>query len=157
MKGYLTLRISFREKDHYKEITVKYLVIDTHPSYNMIIWWLAFNWLWANLSTLYLCMKYQLPNIWVGVFWGYQEMIRRERQVKEDAFSGCKGKNGQLWNHAALRDERDPGDFPSSHTRRRGLKLMGNTFFSYRAVYSVYVIHLCNCLSSVICLPSWHF
>lgn len=60
MKGYVTPIITFREQDHGKEIKVKYLVIDA-----------------PTLSTMYLCMKYPLPNGKVGVFRGDQEIARK--------------------------------------------------------------------------------
>lgn len=44
-----------------------YLVIDAPSSYNMIIGRLAFNPLSVALSTIYLYMKYQLPNRRVGI------------------------------------------------------------------------------------------
>lgn len=77
VKDYLTLRIMFEEQDHAKEIKVKYLVTDAPSSYDMIIGWLTFNCLGAVFSTLYLCMKYLLPNGRVRVVQGDQEFASK--------------------------------------------------------------------------------
>lgn len=54
-------------------ITVRYLIVDTSSSYNIIMRLHAFNLLGASLSTLYLSMKYMLPNVCIGVMQEDQE------------------------------------------------------------------------------------
>lgn len=62
MKVYITLKNSFRSKESARKIKVKYLDIDVHSLYNMIIGKFIFSQLGATLSMLYLCMKYSLLN-----------------------------------------------------------------------------------------------
>lgn len=47
---------------------VKYLFIEAPSSYNLIIGRPTSNRMGATISTLYLCMKYMLPNGRVGIF-----------------------------------------------------------------------------------------
>lgn len=61
------LETTFGERDQTKEIKVRYLVIDSLYSYNMIIGRLTLNHLGAMLFTLYLCIKYPLSDGRVGV------------------------------------------------------------------------------------------
>lgn len=56
-----------------KMMKVRYLIIDVISSYNKIIELYAFNLLGASLTTSYLCMKYPLPNGFVGVIQGDQK------------------------------------------------------------------------------------
>lgn len=65
VKGYITLKIVFRADESTRMIKARYIVIDTPYSYYMIIRCLAFNQLGSVMSTLYLCMKYLLPDGWV--------------------------------------------------------------------------------------------
>lgn len=54
-----------------------YLVIYVSSSYNMIIGNPTFNQMGADLSTLYLCIKYLFYNGRVRVIQGYQEIARK--------------------------------------------------------------------------------
>lgn len=54
-------------------IKVKYLMVDVISSYNIIMGQPTVNLLEASLSTLYLSMKYSLPNARVGIIQGNQE------------------------------------------------------------------------------------
>lgn len=64
-KSFITLNIVFRADESARMIKARYLVIDTPYSYYMIIRCPAFNQLGSVMSTLYLCMKYLLPDGWV--------------------------------------------------------------------------------------------
>lgn len=66
VKGYITLKTIFGGRESARMINLRYLIIDTHSSYNMIIGLSAFNQLGASLSILYICMKYPLSDGRVG-------------------------------------------------------------------------------------------
>lgn len=74
VKGYIILNTIFGEQGKAKEIKVRYLFIDTHSSYNMIIGRPTFNLMGSILSTLYLCMKYPFSDGRVGV-------IQRDQKI----------------------------------------------------------------------------
>lgn len=73
VNDYITLKTIFGVDDSQIMIKVWYIVIDAPYSYNMIIWWHAFNKLGASLSTPYLCITYPLSYEWVRVIQGDQE------------------------------------------------------------------------------------
>lgn len=73
VKGYTTLQTLFVLRENAKMIKVRYLIVDTPSSYNIIIGLHALNLLGASLSTLYLSMKYLLPNVCIGVMQEDQE------------------------------------------------------------------------------------
>lgn len=62
VKVYITLKSVFRDDESIRMIKVRYLVIDKPYLYYMIIRCPAFNQLGSVMSTLYLCMKYSLPD-----------------------------------------------------------------------------------------------
>lgn len=60
VKSYITLNTIFEVRENAREIKVRYLVIARPSSYNMIIGKPTYNHLVVVLSTLCMCMKYQL-------------------------------------------------------------------------------------------------
>lgn len=76
LKGHIDLKIVFGLNEITKVINGRYLVVGAPSSYNIIIGWFAFKLLGTALSTLYLSMKYLLPNRKVGVFNGNQETVQ---------------------------------------------------------------------------------
>lgn len=101
VNGYITLWITFGKKDQDKDVNVIYLVINSPSSYNMIIGQPTFNRLHTILSTLYLCIKYLLPNRRVRVIQGgRQKMLRRKPQVEENPHSRRDGQKDRLGTKA---------------------------------------------------------
>lgn len=77
MKCYIILRTAFGMGEQSKEIKVRYIVIDTPYSYNMIIEHLTFNQLGVTLFTFYLWMKFPPSNGRVRVIQRGQEYSRK--------------------------------------------------------------------------------
>lgn len=71
-------------------------------------------------------------------------MLHKEPQVKEGAFLGHSGKKRPTMELCRPKIRVRAMSLPYDHTRRRGLKASGNTILSSRAMYYIYVIHLCN-------------
>lgn len=74
VKCYITLKIMFRVEEHVRKIKVRCFVIYVLSSRNMIIGKPTFNKLGATISTLYMHMKYPLPDGRVGVIQEDQEI-----------------------------------------------------------------------------------
>lgn len=77
IRGYVELRTTFGDGRHAKTLQVRYMVINAHTSYNMIIGRLTLICLGAVVSTLYLTMKYPLDGRAVGVIQADQSTARR--------------------------------------------------------------------------------
>lgn len=68
----------FGANDRVRLTKVKYMVINNaSSSHNMIIGQPTFNKLGFSLSTLYICMKYPLSDVWFKVIHGDQEIARK--------------------------------------------------------------------------------
>jgi hypothetical protein len=76
VRGYITLKTTFGSGAHAKTIRVRYLVINSPSSYNIIIGRPSFNLLGAFLSTKFLVMKYPLSDGKVGTIRGDQKIAR---------------------------------------------------------------------------------
>jgi len=76
VRGYITLRTTFGYGSQAKMIRVRYLVVNSPNSYNIIIGRPAFNLLGGFLSTKFLIMKYPLDNGKVGTIKGDQIVAR---------------------------------------------------------------------------------
>ena len=76
MRGYITLRTVFGSDKQAKAIKIRYLVVNSPNSYNIVIGRPSFNRLGALLSTKFLVMKYPLDNGGVGTIKGDQKVAR---------------------------------------------------------------------------------
>jgi hypothetical protein len=76
VRGYITLKTTFGHRSHAKTIRVRYLVVNSPSSYNIIIGRPAFNLLGGFLSTKFLVMKYPLDNGMVGTIRGEEKLAR---------------------------------------------------------------------------------
>lgn len=76
VRGYITLKTTFGSGSHAKTIRVRYLVINSPSSYNIIIGRPSFNLLGAFLSAKFLVMKYPLNDGKVGTIRGDQKIAR---------------------------------------------------------------------------------
>lgn len=94
-RGHILFKTMFKKGKNSKAIKVRYVVVNSHSSYNIIIDRMTFNTLEEILSTLNLTMKYPLDNSRVGVVKEDQEVTRKCYQdslkIKKK-----KGKNGLL-------------------------------------------------------------
>jgi len=62
MRGYVNLYTKFGEEETRKTIKVRYFIIDTHTSYNMLLERPSLNRLGVILSTPHLTMKFPAKN-----------------------------------------------------------------------------------------------
>jgi hypothetical protein len=76
VRGYITLKTTFGSGSHAKTIRVRYLVVNSPSSYNIIIGRPAFNLLGGFLSTKFLVMKYPLDSGKIGTIRGDQKLSR---------------------------------------------------------------------------------
>jgi hypothetical protein len=76
VRGYITLKTTFGSGAHSETIRVRYLVVNSPSSYNIIIGRPAFNLLRGFLSTKFLVMKYPLDNGKIGTIQGDQKLAR---------------------------------------------------------------------------------
>jgi hypothetical protein len=76
VRGYITLRTTFGIGENAKTIRVRYLVVNTPNSYNIIIGRPTFNLLGAFLSTKFLVIKYPLEHEKVGIIRGDPKIAR---------------------------------------------------------------------------------
>jgi len=60
-KGYIDLHTTFGEGRQTKTIPIRYLVVDDHTSYNILLGRPSINTLWAIISTPHLTMKFPSP------------------------------------------------------------------------------------------------
>jgi hypothetical protein len=79
VRGYITLKTTFGCGSQEKTIRVRYLVVNSPSSYNIIIGRPSFNLLGGFLSTKFLVMKYPLDN-------GKVETIRGDQKVTRDCY-----------------------------------------------------------------------
>lgn len=76
VRGYITLKTTFGVRSQAKTVRVRYLVVNSPNSYNIIIGRSSFNLLGAFLSTKFLVMKYPLDNGKVGTMKGDQKIAK---------------------------------------------------------------------------------
>jgi len=79
VQGYVTLKTTFWYRENSKTIKVKYLVINSPNSYNIIIGRPTFNLLGVFLSTKFLIMKYTLEK-------GKTRMIREGQKIARECY-----------------------------------------------------------------------
>lgn len=77
VKSYITMTTIFGTEESARMIKVRYLVIDASFSYDMTVGRLASNHIRVTISTLYMCMKYPLPDRRVRVIQRDQETAIR--------------------------------------------------------------------------------
>jgi len=77
--GYITLKTTFGACGHAKAIRVKYLVVNSPNSYNIIIGRPTFNILGTFLSTKFLIMEYPLDNRQIGI-------IRLDQKIARECY-----------------------------------------------------------------------
>ncbi|XP_024630277.1 uncharacterized protein [Medicago truncatula] len=76
VRGYITLKTIFGSGDQQKSIKIRYLVINSPSSYNVIIGRPSINLLDAFVSTKHLLMKYPLDDGRGGTLHGDQKVAR---------------------------------------------------------------------------------
>lgn len=76
VRGYITLKTTFGSASQANTIRVRYLVVNSSSSYNIIIGRPAFNLLGGFLSTKYLVMKYPLDGGKIGTVWGNHKIAK---------------------------------------------------------------------------------
>lgn len=76
VRGYITLKTTFGHGSQAKTIRVRYLVVNSPSSYNIIIGRPAFNLLGGVLSTKFLVMKYPLDKGRIRTIKGDQKVAR---------------------------------------------------------------------------------
>ena len=58
LKGYVDLKVSFRQKPNIKAVMIRFIVVDCPSAYNAILGRPTLNHLGAILSTVHLAMKF---------------------------------------------------------------------------------------------------
>lgn len=105
VRGYITLRTTFGTGSQAKSIRVRYLVVNSPYSYNIIIGRPTFNLLGAFLSTKFLVMKYPLDNGKVGTIRGDQKVVREYNNLR---LQKGKKKVGDGEGHSVNMIDLDP-------------------------------------------------
>jgi hypothetical protein len=75
--GYIDLFTRFREGNSAKEISVRYLVVNSPSSYNVILGWSSLKMLGAMVSTPYLTIKYPILDTRIGTVRANQKIARQ--------------------------------------------------------------------------------
>jgi len=76
VRGYITLKTIFGMESEAKAIKIRYLVVNSPNSYNIVIGRSSFNRLGALFSTKFLVMKYPLDDGGIGTIKGDQKIAR---------------------------------------------------------------------------------
>jgi hypothetical protein len=134
VRGYITLKTTFGSGSNAKTIRVRYLVINSPSSYNIIIGRPSFNLLGAFLSTKFLVMKYPLNDGKVGTIRG-DKKIARECYHNSLRLQKAKKKPNNKINHEVNMIDLDPREDFQQRTPGAHRRLKGNLYWAGNSSY----------------------
>jgi len=128
VRGYITLKTIFKIGNEAKVIKIRYLVVNTPNSYNIIIGRPSFNQLGALLSTKFLVMKYPPDNGRVGTIKGDHKVARE-----------CYLASLKLQKRAPVPRKEDKTDSVNMIISLRSFYLAVMNFNFFRFFFTIYV------------------